>query len=484
MDREASGDTPSSGPRPARRRYGWRSLGLEPALRLGGWALRALLGGLGAGLLAPFSSAATRQTRARTWRLRCFEGLVDVLGRLKGPFVKAGQFAAHRHDLLPAEAAAPLASLRDRVVPLPEAEIRAVVEAELAAPIEVLFSEFDPAPLGAASVAQVHRARLPNGEEVAVKVQYPWLEAALPADLAWVRGLLALAARLGPWGSLHGGGGARRTRIVDRARVVAEFEAGLREELDFENEAASAVQIAANLAGDPQIVVPRVVASHSSRRVLTTSYQPAVRITDREALSRLGVQPKEVLAIVARAYAKQVFVDGFFHADPHPGNLFVLDDSDGDEPDGEGPRVLFVDFGLSRRLDPELRREMRLGVYALLQRDVEAFVAAMCRTGMIAPGAEPGVRGAVKRMLERLRGEGSPLGLAGSSVLGLKDEAVALLRQTDGLQLPDDLLLFARTLSYVFALGRELDPDVDLMPLCLPYLMKFLGDPGGGPGGG
>jgi predicted unusual protein kinase regulating ubiquinone biosynthesis (AarF/ABC1/UbiB family) len=471
VDRQASVRSAGLRVRAVPLRHRWRSLGLEPVLRLLGWALRTLAGRLGLALLAPFSSAPARQARRRAWSARSLEALVGVLGRLKGAFVKAGQFAAHRHDVLPPAAAPPLARLRDRVPPLELAEIRPLLEAELGAPLETLFASFDAEPLGSASVAQVHRARLPSGEDVAVKVQYPWLEAALPADLAVVRALLALGARIS---------GARG---LDAARLTHEFESGLRDELDFEREARAAREIAANLAHDPQIVVPAVVPSHSRRRVLTTSFHPAVPIGDRDALRRLGVAPREVLRVVARAYAKQVFVDGLFHADPHPGNLFVLD-----EPDAAArPRVLFVDFGLSRRLDPALRREMRLGAYALLQRDQAAFVAGMQRMGMIAPGAEPGVRRAVGHMFGRLSGEGGPLGLAGSSVLGLKDEAVALLRETGGLQLPHDLLLFAKTLSYVFALGRELDAEVDLMQVSLPYLLRFLGTPSGpdaGPGGG
>ncbi len=440
-------------PRPVRepRRGGrpWRTLGIEPAWRLARWAAPALLGRLGLALTR--APADVRQA----WSVRTLEGLVDALGTLKGPFVKLGQFAAHRHDLLPAGASHALARLRDRVPPLPPADIRVAVESELGQPLASAFARFDPEPLGAASVAQVHRAELHSGETVAVKVQYPWLAAALPADLAWVRALLRA--------------GARRL-AVDHRRLAAEFERGLREELDFEREARVAGEIAANLAGEPGIVVPRVVASHSTRRLLTMSFHPAVRITDRAALARLGVEPSAVLEIVARAYAKQVFGDGLFHADPHPGNLFVIEEPGADT----RPRVLFVDFGLSRRLDPALRREMRLALHSLLRRDLAGFVAGMTRTGMIAPGAEAGVSEAVGQMMERLALPGGPLALSGSRVLDLKDEAVALLRRTEGLQLPDDLLLFAKTLSYVFALGRELAPDVDLMPLALPHVVRFL----------
>jgi len=452
---------PAAGAAPARPgRASLRSSGVEPVARLLACGLVVAGDAIGVALAAPFASGDLRAARWRAWRERSTQRLAEVLGALKGAFVKAAQFAAHRHDVLPDSAARALARLRDEVPPLAFDRVREALEGELGAPLLELFAEFDPAPLGAASVAQVHAARLPGGEPVAVKVQYPWLARALPADLAIVRALLALAAKLG------------RLRAVDRARVFDEFASGLREELDFEREAAAAREIGRNLADDAQVVVPRVVESHSSRRVLTMSRVPAVRLSDAPGLARLGVAPRAILEIVARAYAKQIFVDGLFHADPHPANLLVLDEPGA----SERPRLLFVDFGLSRRLDPTLRREMRLGIHALVKRDPGEFLAGMDRLGMIAPGAHAAVRAAVERMFGRIGAEGGALGIAGSHLLSLKDEAKELLWSTPGLQLPNDLLLFAKTLSYVFALGRELDPDADLMRLALPYLMTFLAE--------
>jgi ubiquinone biosynthesis protein len=436
-------------------RFGLRTLGVTQGMRLA----RVMLG---IGVLAlrswPGGWLAGREGRARRRAGRRAEAarrMAGALGDLKGPFAKAGQFASLRYDVLPPEVREAFARLQDRVPPVPLAALAAVLEEELGAPASELFAAIDPEPLGAASVAQVHRAWLPGGEPVAVKIQYPWLRRSLPADLAWTRWLLRWAGhRAAP----------------DRRRLFREFAAGLTEELDFEREAAVAAEIAANLSDEPQVVVPRVHRELSSRRVLTVSWMPVLRITDRAALAQRGVPLRDVVTVLGRAYARQVFADGLFHADPHPGNLFVID-----EPEASvRPRVLFVDFGLSKRLDPELRREMRLGVHAVLRQDLEAFLDAMDRLGMVAPGAREGVRTAVAAMFARIRGEGAPLGLGGGQVLALKDEAKRLLAETPGLQLPNDLLLWAKTLSYLFALGADLAPEADLVRTTVPYLLRWL----------
>jgi len=425
------------------------------------WVLGTALLGAALELAAGRAASGLLGARGRGFEIatqqRALRRGVRAMGRLKGPFAKLGQFGAIRFDVLPKDATEALATLRDRVPPLPFARIRAVVEAELECPLATAFAEFDAEPLGAASIAQAHRARLPNGDPVVVKVQYPWLAASLDADLRIVRWLLGWVGN-----ARRGSGGADV--------LFREFGDGLREELDFEREARVAAEIAANLAGDAAVLVPEVIAGHSTRRVLTMRHYPAVGISDRAGLARLGVEPRAVLEILARAYNSQVFVDGLFHADPHPGNLFVVEEPDA----ARHPRLLFVDFGLSRRLDLTLRRELRQGIYALMQRDLAAFLDGMERLGAIAPGYRNAVGTAVASMFERIQSQGGALAVGSSQVLSLKSEAVALLRETPGLRIPIDLLLYAKTLSYVFSLGAELDPDVDMMKLCLPSLLRFL----------
>lgn len=453
-----SGATPARSlpvpPAPIPLRHRLRASGIPQALRLARCVLPIVLREVLARPFEAFGDGAGRRSARQT---RAARSLARALGDLKGPFAKAGQFASLRYDVLGPEVREAFTTLQDRVPPLPFAQIVACVEAELGAPLASRFLDFEEQPLGAASVAQVHRARLaPGGERVAVKVQYPWLAHSLPADLALVQRLLRAVA-------------AGREAPLQQ-RLFDEFAAGIAEELDFEREARVAQEIAANLAGDARVVVPDIHAAISTPRVLVMSYVPAIPISDRATLLARDVPLRAVLETLARAYAKQVFVDGLFHADPHPGNLFVVD-----EPAmSVQPRVLFIDFGLSKHLDPDLRRELQQGIHALLRRDVEGFLDGMDRMGMIAPGARDGMRSAVQAMFDRIAAEGQVLGLGGGQVLALKDHAKRLLEQTPGLQLPNDLLLYAKTLSYLFAIGDALDPSVDLMKITVPYLLRFL----------
>ena len=410
--------------------------------------------------------SADARTRSRqALRQRLIDHWTDFLGERKGAFAKAGQFASLRLDVIPSDLASALARLRDRVPPLPFPVIQKVIESDLGAPLESRFASIETVPLGAASIAQAHRARLPDGSDVIVKVQYPWVRSSLRSDLRWLRLLASLALRSNRKGA----------QVLDRSRFFDEFESSLEDEMDFRIEARAAGEIARNLEGDPQVRVPQVVETHSSQRVLTVYYHPCVNVSDREGLARLGVVPGAILEILARAYSKQIFVDGLFHADPHSGNLFVVEEPEA----AQKPCVLFVDFGLHRRLSSELRISLKKGIYALLQRDLDEFIQRMDELDMIAEGAQPAVRSAVEEMFQAISqdsGAGSPLTMGGGRVLDLKDHAKQLLERTPGLQLPNDLLLYARTLSYLFALGEELDPEVDLMKISTPYLLRFLAE--------
>jgi len=424
-----------------------RASGVEPVARLA-WCWMCARARIAAS--APGSA---RRERANAASAR---QIARAAAKLKGAFAKAGQLALLRADLLPAPAREAFRALESRVDPLPVAAIERALERELGTPLARAFASFDPAPIGAASIAQVHRARLHDDTDVAVKVQYPWIEAALPADLSLVRFALARMVR-------------DRAALEPIDRALAE---SLADELDFEREARVASEIAANLADLPNVVVPRAIASHSTRRVLTMTYHPRIDLRDASALRERGIAPERVVETLVHAYARMTFRDGLFHADPHPGNLYVLD-----EPGASGtPRVLFLDFGLSRRLAPELRRALRRALHAVLARDAQTLVERMDEMGMIASGAHEGVARAVGAMFERIAAQGGALALSGGQVLGLADAAKQLLAETPGLALPGDLLLYAKTQAYLFAFARELAPEVDPMRIALPYVLRFLAE--------
>ena len=369
--------------RRARQAIGFRvrTLGLGPALRILGLMAWIATDWLLARIRGAFLPLPDREALRDAAQDRAVLRTVALLGQLKGAFVKAGQFAALRHDLISARSASILASLRDRVPALSLQQLEPLILRELGSEKYEQIADIEAIPLGSASIAQAHRARLSDGSEVVIKIQYPWIEEATPRDLSLLRTL----ARLGA-GWLR-----NRTVSVDIEQLFDEFSEGLMTELDFREEARSAEAIAGNLASVPGVVVPKIYPALSSKRILTMSYQPCVPIHDAQTLKQLGVRPSDLLTRLAHAYAKQVFVDGLFHADPHPGNLFVLDTPDAEE----NPKVLFVDFGLCRRLSLELKTAMRKGIYAVLQRDPEALILQMKEMEMIADGSEEGVRVAV-----------------------------------------------------------------------------------------
>ncbi len=214
------------------------------------------------------------------------------------------------------------------------------------------------------------------------------------------------------------------------------------------------------------MVVPRVHWEATTRSVLTLDYVPRTRIDDRVALASRGVTPEAVLAIVVDAYGRQVFGHGLFHADPHAGNLYVVD-----EP-GPAPRVLFIDFGLAQRLSPAVREELRLGLQALLRRDVDALLAGLVRLRAVVPGREAEARAALAAALDA--GAAGALGANASGIQSLKSLGKRLVRESGAFRVPRELLLWARTLAHVYNLSDRIAPGSDPMARFLPHLLRFV----------
>ena len=372
--------------------------------------------------------------------------------RQQGLIVKAVQFLGGRADILREEYVEILSLLHDRVPPRPWEEMRPFVERELGGRVEDLYAAFDTEPVAAASLAQVYRARLEDGAEVAVKVQYPGIERIVGWDLLTIRWLAALWARI--------------ETAIDFRPVAGEMARNAPEEIDFVHEGRAAESIAAILEGRADVAVPRIRWERSSRRVLTMDYLDGIRIADVEALRAAGVDTAAVADSLTDIYNAMVLRHGFFHADPHPGNLLVLPPRG-----GEGSaRIGLVDFGLTKRLPEEFRRQVVVLTSAIIAQRRREVGAAM---------EEMGFRTAVSdddtwyEIGEAFLGEVLRSGQAYADQRLFAEINVRLyrvLRANPLVEVPGDVVLIARVMGLLSGLGRTLGSETDLIEAILPYL--------------
>ena len=381
----------------------------------------------------PFLSAterAERSTDPQGLRLR------RVLERAGGVYVKLGQIAATRVDLLPVDVCDALAELQNRVAAEPRERVAPVLEAELGAPVEQVFAEFDWEPLAAASIGQTYRARLRSGEPVVVKVQRPDIEATMERDLAALALVAELAQRRTPFG-----------QGVRSGEMLAQFAAGLRAELDFRHEADAMTEMALLLRDRSTVRVPKVYRDVSGRRVLVQERFDGVTISDIKRLDENAVDRRALADQLLRATLDQIVRIGLFHADPHPGNVFAL-------PDGT---LGLIDFGAVGRLDPIQQSALVDMILAMAQRDVSLLRDGVERVADFAEARSPDE---LERALARLLADHVRPG--GSVDPAIMQDLVATLSRF-GMRLPKDLVLLSRALVTVDGTLRALCPDVSLV---------------------
>jgi len=379
------------------------------------------------------------------------ERLRLVMTDLGPTFIKLGQILSTRPDLLPPSFIIELDKLQDTVPPFDGRVAIATVEEELGRPIDALFRSFDPVPLAAASLGQVHAAVLPNGDDVVVKVQRPDIQHTLAIDLAILSELAALAQERTALGQQY-----------DLNELAWEFSATLRAELDYRREGRNADRFRKNFAGNPIIHIPTVYWDHTSARVLTSERLFGVKINDIPALEAGGIDRKRLARNSTEVILQEIFTDGFFHADPHPGNLFAL-------PDGV---IGAVDFGQVVTLDREMTGNLLLLLIAMTREDVHGALRAMERLGMLMPRD---ITASVQRDMRRFMDQLVDRPLEQISARETGEELLALA-QRHHLRMPAPLALLLKAVVMIEGVGVQVDPQLDVFAIARPYALRSLAE--------
>jgi predicted unusual protein kinase regulating ubiquinone biosynthesis (AarF/ABC1/UbiB family) len=392
-----------------------------------------------------------------------------------GLLIKLGQFLSVRVDVLPREVTAELSGLQDEVPAERLADIQSVVESEFGQPLDLVFTWFASEPEAAASLAQVHRARLLTGDLVVVKVQRPHIEATVETDLRAIRTAVRWLKHYRPI-----------RRRVDLDRLYKEFSRTTRNELDFVAEGQNAERFAENLAGDTGVRIPHIYGETSTRRILIMEDVASIKITDFEAIESAGISRPQVARRLFDTYLKQIFLHNFVHADPHPGNLFIqpLETSPDHsktagnarqelEMDRSGAPFLltFVDFGMVATVPQRMREHFRDYLLGFASKDAKRMVRAYQGAGVLLPGADIArLEEMEAELLDRYWG----LTLSQAQELAMQEWQDLARDYRDILyempfQMPTDLLFLGRTLAILFGMATTLDPNFDPWQAIAPF---------------
>lgn len=386
---------------------------------------------------------AKKRTRKRAVWLR--ESMLQL-----GPtFIKVGQLLSTRADILPAESVEELSKLQDKVPAFTATKAQQIIETELGKPLDQMFSYFEPIPLAAASLGQVHKALLPTGEEIVVKVQRPGLLKLFAIDL----GILKRIAQYFQNHPKHGRG-------RDWVGIYEECSKILYEEADYLNEGKNADTFRRNFRGDHRIIVPRVYWRYASRRVLTLEYLPGIKVSNYAALEAAGIDRTAIARIGAEAYLEQLLNHGFFHADPHPGNLAVT---------GKG-ELIFYDFGMMGQIQSITRDKLLRTFFGIAQKDAEAVINSLVELGALEITGDSGpIRRSVQYMLDNFMGQS----MEKQSVAAISDDLYDIAYDQP-FRFPATFTFVLRALSTLEGLGKGLDPSFNFMEVAKPYATNLM----------
>ena len=377
------------------------------------------------------------------------ERLAAALQELGPSFIKLGQALSTRSDFLGEEVAVDLSELQDNLPPFPGIEARAIIARELDADMDHLFQSFEDAPVAAASIAQVHFAVTSDGSEVAVKVLRPGIEDALDRDIELLRWLAGLVERTRP-----------ELRRLKPLEIIRAFEETVRMEMDLRLEAAAAEELGENFADDASFCVPAVDWSRTARRVMTLERVGGIPIDERQALIDAGFAPEDILKTTAAAFFKQVFRDGYFHADQHPGNLFV----------GEGGEIQAVDFGIMGRLDKSTRHYLGEMLMSFLDRDYRRVAEIHFEAGYVPDSKS------VEAFAQACRSVAEPILDRPQNEISIARLLSQLFQVTETFEMETQpqLLLLQKTMLVAEGVGRKLYPEANMWFLAQPLIEDWV----------
>jgi len=375
-----------------------------------------------------------------------------------GPtFIKVGQFFSTRADLFPSEYVEELAKLQDKVPAFSYEQVEKIIEQELGKKIPELFHSFDPIPLAAASLGQVHKAQLHSGEEVVVKVQRPGLRKLFEIDLAVLKGITRYFQNHPKWG-----------RGRDWIGIYEECCRILWEEIEYLNEGRNADTFRRNFRAYEWVKVPRVYWRYTSPRVLTLEYAPGIKISHYEALEAAGLDRRVLARQGAEAYLQQLLNDGFFHADPHPGNIAV-------SPEGA---LIFYDFGMMGRIKTGIREQLMKTLFGIAQKDANQVVASLIEVGALAPVDDMGpVRRSIQYMLDHFMDKP----FENQSVAAINEDLYEIA-YNQPFRFPATFTFVMRAFSTLEGVGKGLDPEFNFMEVAKPFALEFMSDRNGSEG--
>jgi len=383
---------------------------------------------------------------------RAAEAVVRRAIRQQGLIIKTCQFLGSRADVLMDEYVTTLSLVHDQVPPRPWREIEPVIERELGGPVDTLYAEFEREPIAAASLAQVYRARLQDGTPVAVKVQYPGIERIVGWDLQ----AITLLANI--W--------AKFENVIDFRPIAAEMRRYAPDEVDFVHEADAADTLRDMLSNRDDVVIPRIHRALSSRRVITMDYIDGIKVSHIAALRAAGVNTAAVADALINLFNEMILRRGMFHADPHPGNVFVIPP---EHPGGQA-KIALVDFGLTKRIPDEFRQQMVVLTSAIVQQQPEMISSTMSDMGFRT--REENVE-TYTALGEAFLGDVLRSGKAYADqamVAEVNQRLGKVLRANPLVDVPGDVILIARVMGLLSGLGRTLDSQTDLLTALMPYL--------------